>query len=206
MFNRYKTFAILPIFVLPFLSSNLAYSQDFMHVQTNFLNKSKLTIYGSANVTDFECDYTKNLEQDTLNHHIKLAPDAILVMGDPLALTVDKFNCGKRAMNRDFKNALQYKKHPEIAINLLKIYIEDEEPTKVDVAITITHVTRNFSINLENRTDADGDVLITGSQDLKMTDFEITPPTALFGLIKVKNDLKISFDLNLDTKTLTKIN
>ena len=36
---------------------------------------------------------------------------------------------------------------------------------------------------------------ITGSKKLSMFDFEITPPTAFFGLIKANDTLEIYFDL-----------
>jgi hypothetical protein len=33
---------------------------------------------------------------------------------------------------------------------------------------------------------------------LRMTDFRITPPTALFGMVKAKDDLVVQFDLILE--------
>ncbi len=203
---RYKPLALLPLFVWPFISSNNAFSQDFIDIQTKMLNDSKLTIFGTANVTSFECEYTKDLEQDTLNHQIKPYSDTIIILGDALNLRVNEFNCGKRAINKDFKNALKYKEHPNIKINLLNVYIYKEIPTHVDVAITITNVTKHFTIYLEQHTNEVGNIMVKGFQDLKMTDFSIKPPTALFGLIKVHDDLRIEFDLNLDTKVVNNLN
>jgi hypothetical protein len=42
---------------------------------------------------------------------------------------------------------------------------------------------------------ADGRFTLVGSRELKMTDFNITPPSALFGLIKAKDTVEVVFDL-----------
>ena len=36
---------------------------------------------------------------------------------------------------------------------------------------------------------------------LRMTDFGVTPPTALFGMVKAKDDLVVTFDLYLQGRS-----
>ncbi|MBN1990314.1 MAG: hypothetical protein JW783_13010, partial [Bacteroidales bacterium] len=38
-------------------------------------------------------------------------------------------------------------------------------------------------------------MLVRGSKSIKMTDYNITPPSAMMGLIKVKNLITIQFEL-----------
>jgi hypothetical protein len=41
---------------------------------------------------------------------------------------------------------------------------------------------------------------ISGSKKLKMTEFDMVPPTALMGTIKTGDEVTVTFNLNLITK------
>jgi len=45
-----------------------------------------------------------------------------------------------------------------------------------------------------------GEIQFTGSQELLMTDFGIDPPTAVFGTIRSKDEIRIEFDVTLSQK------
>jgi hypothetical protein len=47
------------------------------------------------------------------------------------------------------------------------------------------------------KTISDHDIKFSGSYTLKMTDFKMSPPTAMMGTIKVGNEVTIKFDLTL---------
>jgi hypothetical protein len=46
---------------------------------------------------------------------------------------------------------------------------------------------------------SNGDLQITGSKKIKMTDFNMEPPTAMMGTIKVGDDVIIGFDIVLSS-------
>ena len=58
-------------------------------------------------------------------------------------------------------------------------------------------VTKNYTLNFESDSPSEGVFRINGRQKLTIRDFNIEPPKALFGLIKVENELVISFDIFL---------
>ena len=49
---------------------------------------------------------------------------------------------------------------------------------------------------------ADGTVKATGVVTIKMTDFGIHPPTAIFGRIKTGNEVKVNFELSVVVKEI----
>ncbi len=58
-------------------------------------------------------------------------------------------------------------------------------------------------VNLEVEGDLDESLRLHGwgSLDLKMTDFDVEPPTALFGLVKARNEITIRFHLIAEVLT-----
>ncbi len=169
--------------------------QQEVSIQTVVLNESKLRINGTSNVTDFECKYANSFELDTLSHQLEISKDSILVSGDNLPLTIDSFDCGKRAINRDFKSTLKSKEYPNIDISLLEVFSENDIPTSASIAISLGGTTQKYLVSLTEEVMDDKVVSISGTQKLKLSDFNLEPPRALFGLIKVRDELVVTFEL-----------
>lgn len=73
--------------------------------------------------------------------------------------------------------------------------------------LTIAGVTQTIVMNISATVNPDNTITITGSENLKLTDYKIEPPSFMLGAMKVKNDLTIQFNLTyknnqLLTKTL----
>ncbi|MEI9934653.1 MAG: YceI family protein [Ferruginibacter sp.] len=67
--------------------------------------------------------------------------------------------------------------------------------------LTIAGVTKAVSIPIKISEDAQQKILIEGSSPVKMTDYGIDPPTALFGMLKTANDITISFNTTFLSST-----
>lgn len=187
----------IPILLILFLFPISIMAQEQSSVQSVILNESKLRINGTSNVNDFECVYEEELESDTLFHEVELAEAFANIQGDRLELVVESFDCGKRGINRDFRNTLKSKQYPNIHIEVLQVTAKNDIPDKATVAIELAGVTNTYEVDLKN-VSIDNDLIqVLGEQNLRMSDFGLKPPTALFGLIKVRDRLKISFTLQV---------
>ncbi|WP_428236586.1 hypothetical protein [Gracilimonas sp.] len=161
-------------------------------------NESKLSINGKSNVNDFRCESEHELQQDSLDFDYHFSADTITVDGVSLFLEISEFDCGKKAINRDFRSTLNYKEHPFIKITLNELILENEEnpvPKAANVTITIAGVERNYEVPLNAFSSSEEGVLVGGNKTLYMTDFGLTPPSPLFGLVQVSDELDIVFDL-----------
>lgn len=49
---------------------------------------------------------------------------------------------------------------------------------------------------------SDGTVHVKGVVPVKMTDFGITPPTAIFGRLRTGDDVKVNFELTVGSKAI----
>lgn len=63
----------------------------------------------------------------------------------------------------------------------------------VKANITIAGVTKVVDMQIQIKMPTAGKLVFEGSQKLKMTDFGLTPPTALLGTLKTGNEITIKF-------------
>jgi len=117
-----------------------------------------------------------------------------------LVVPVRAFDCGERAMNRDLQEALQADRFPEIRFELSEAVVleapaSDSARLEVAGALTIAGTTRTVRFEAAGQLLASGRVRLVGSLPLKLTDFNVKPPTALLGLIRVHDQITVHFDL-----------
>lgn len=60
--------------------------------------------------------------------------------------------------------------------------------------LTISGVTNTIEMNVDYEILPDGSVLFKGTQAIKMTDYKVDPPKAMFGAIKAGEDVEVIFD------------
>ena len=117
-----------------------------------------------------------------------------------LSVTVksETLKSGKSGMDSNAYKALETKKHPEITFALKSIksitksgdhYLVNAEGT-----LTIAGQSRTMAVQAKAYPQAN-QIKFTGSKAFKMSDFKITPPTALMGTVKTGDEITINFDL-----------
>lgn len=156
--------------------------------------RSKLWIEGSSNVNTFNC----SAEQFETDIEPPGGQENILVEVD---VVVESFECGKKKMNRDLYDALQSNKHPFISFEYISsstleyIDTEDRYTMNVNGLLTVAGTPREIQFPMVASISDDGTVRATGKTDLKMTDYNVEPPTALLGLVRVDNEFTVHFEL-----------
>lgn len=170
-------------------------AQTETHFVTSIISGSTLQINGTSNIRDFQCVYEGVFNPDTLKHTVTFKERKLEVTGDTLHLKIDSFECGKKGLNRDFRNTLNYSEFPSIDISPIGFSKNDSLLSKMNVSISLAGVAKEYLLDFNSESSSNELFRITGSQRLKMSDFNIDPPKALFGLIKVDDELVIVFDM-----------
>lgn len=160
-------------------------------------NESKLRINGTSNVTDFSCRSGHEPEADTLSFRIRKMENRLAVTGSDLIMNVGHFDCGQRGINRDFRNTLKYNEYPYIKIKLIGLLMskDDAKPVEALVEITIADIDQSYTVQLNELNYNENLITVSGSKNLSMKDFNLKKPSPLLGLIKVRDELEIEFDL-----------
>tara|TARA_R110000868_G_scaffold304437_15_gene565218 strand:- start:18089 stop:18682 length:594 start_codon:yes stop_codon:yes gene_type:complete len=189
-------FTILSALLLCLISSS-ASARQINEAESIILEGSKLRINGTSNVTDFECIYSSRISSDTLHQTITYG-DSLFITGDSIKLSSSSFDCGKRAINRDLQKTLKSDEFPFLEIGLVSIEIADSVPFETKISVTIAGVSRNELVEISEFSSSKNSISFAGESSILLTNFGLTPPTALFGLVKVGDEIKISFDLTVE--------
>jgi hypothetical protein len=181
------------------------FSQDKPEIEYVTLPESRIWIDGSSTVNEFSCS-THDVNGVGYMGGKKVS-DSLDTNNDPasvnITVIVKTFDCGIEAMNNDMYDAMKYKNHPEIEYKLLNARIVDKpDSSKTDKLVldtfgelTIAGITNKIDILINVNSVKDGIFHLVGSKPLSMHDFDITPPSHLFGIIKAHDQLVVHFDL-----------
>ena len=168
---------------------------------------SKVTINGTTNVKDFAC-VSKRLfgSQSVMITHDQ-ANNTIHFQNAVLNVNIESLNCGNTGINKDMMHAMKAERYPTIGVTLVdavfapgsSFNLSKETPMKLDVYISMAGQTHKAVIPITGLQTAANQYRFNGKYDLLMSDYGVQPPTALFGMIKVKDGIKVNFDLIITT-------
>lgn len=171
----------------------LSFSAPAIFAQTYTIvpDESEVIINGSSNVHDWE----SVAEEFSGSASIEVNEGTLVSISDlKFNVVVDGIKSGKGGMDSKTHDALNKKKHPNIVFVLTEITEINEDSLMANGELTISGVTQTISLNVAYEVLADGTVSFKGSKPLKMTNFKVDPPTAMFGAIKAYDDVEVTFD------------
>lgn len=161
---------------------------------------SYLTIKGRTNVNTFRCHYEGNIGQDTIHVRVWPRSDGTMALENAhLSVMVDRFNCGNKVINRDFRKLLRHEQYPSLRLDVLKLHSEPGTSTSSVVAsvkFTIGDQENTFRVPVEAVHDDKG-VGYRGQKVLDITDFGLAPPRKFLGMVVVDQEVVVDFRLNL---------
>ena len=172
--------------------------------------ESKLWIEGTSNLHGWSCKAT------TLDAAVEIdaAAAAQLTAAAPKALKkvqvkvpVKSIKCGHGGMDDNVYKALKADESPDISYILATF---EAAPGEAKDSFTL-HTVGTLSIaGMENKISMDviatrlpdGTVKATGTVPIKMTDFGIKPPPAIFGRLKTGDEVKVNFELSVGARAI----
>lgn len=100
-------------------------------------------------------------------------------------------------MNRIMLDAMKAKSYPEVRYDLFEARAlkgsSDAFVVKTRGRLTVAGVTRDIEMDVAAAKSGESRYVLTGEAPLKMTDFGITPPTAMMGAIRAADQVRVSF-------------
>ena len=179
---------------LVFIISLKSWSQnDFVTKSIEILQNSDLSITGDTNISMFECDFnTFFLEQGRQVIYHK-SGDRIIFKSAILSLRNEGFDCGNKVINKDFHSLLKTNEYPKITLELLEINLIKADKGKASVRITIAGKEKKFVVPIDILSSSTHRFI--GKLKLDIQDFGLEPPKKMFGLIVIKKEVEINFNL-----------
>lgn len=180
-------------------------------VDYQLAGESAITIHGTSTLHDWKAvvpgyEGIFKIADDLVKKKLK---EGAAIEKAMLKFEVETIDGGRGpSMNKKIKTALKSDEHPQIVFEL-------DEPTKVERitskdnekftmkaagVLSIAGTSQDITLDLEGQRMENGQFHFKTKKPLKMSDFEIEPPSAMFGQIVTKDDIEVDFDLILTIK------
>lgn len=155
---------------------------------------SEIIVEGTSNIHDWEMKATSKQGGATIT-----TEDGKLTGISSLQVTVpaESLESGKGAMDKNTYKALNTKQHKNIEFKLdevKKIEANGSNSYKVNGLATLKISGVSKQVPVEFTAKLNGNKLeINGEESLKMTEYKVDPPTAMFGTITTGDEVTIKF-------------
>ncbi|MDN3619210.1 YceI family protein [Polaribacter undariae] len=189
IYQKRLNVVILGMFAM-FLCTSIKLNAQEFSVNTQ---NSSLLVYGTSNIHDWE------IETENQSGVISLeTANELQIKKLNFTVEVESLKSGKNGMDKNTYKALDTKNYKTIEFQL----VSTEEITdlkdgnfkvKTKGDLKIAGVTKRISLDF-NLNINKGTVKLVGEKSLKMTDYKVSPPTALLGTIKTGDEVTIKFN------------
>ncbi|CAN5357541.1 hypothetical protein BH11BAC1_BH11BAC1_03860 [soil metagenome] len=163
------------------------------------LKSVKASVEGTSSLHDWKSEITKIECKGTFQSFDKTL-EAIKNVEVKIPVSGIKSEEGKKMDDKTYE-AFKSDKNPFItyAFSSAKVKIDKSRSVNIEVTgnLTMAGSTRPVSLTAKGKLLANGDLQLNISKKLKMTDFNMKPPTALLGTIKTGDAITVNFDLVL---------
>ena len=172
--------------------------------------ESKLWVEGTSNLHGWACrtqELSATVELDAAAAaQVNIAPPKALKRVQ-VKVPVKSLKCGHGTMDNNLYKALNADATPDISyimgtFEALPGETKDGFTLKTVGTLTIAGKEQSVTMEIAATRLADGTVMAKGMVPIKMTDFGIKPPTAIFGRLKTGDEVKVNFELTVGAKAI----
>ena len=191
---------------LAFLASS--FTPTSAPLSYRILQDSRLFLEGTTNVNTFVCKCACVQSFPRLQFEMEVKEEGQKAVFDEAGLNIrtTDLDCGNRNMNKDLHETLKARQYPSISIVIQEAGLKSgavlaggHEWTYITAKaqLTVAGVERSVRLKIKAQQTGPGTYRFLSQYTIKMTDFNIEPPTAMLGLIKVNDRIEIHFDLTV---------
>jgi polyisoprenoid-binding protein YceI len=185
-----------PIKFLLIAVSVLAIQFQAVRAQVFSVKSYKVTVKGTSSLHDWESTVDKLEAKGSFtitNNALSDIRDVVV----KIPVKAIKSPKGKMMDNKTWE-AFNYEKNPTIVFALTDKKINAAETSLVaNGTLTMAGVTKQVELDLIYKVLAGGDLQISGTHRLLMSDFKMEPPTAMMGTIKVGDEVVVNLEIIL---------
>ena len=173
----------------------------FSVVKWSVEKSSSLRILGSSNLHDFQCDALGYATTDTISFIANNNNSGKILLKGALKIEINSISCHNFIITRNFKSTLKSNEHPYLIVKFLSLerlpdFSNHKDNLKGIVEIELGGVAKKFEIPYKIQKNGQV-VILNGQRNFTFSDFEITPPSILGGLVKIYNKFNVEFNLKM---------
>ncbi len=163
---------------------------------------STMTVYGTSNVRDWTMDVTQ------ITGSVLLAEgeeELASIREIQVEVPVKNMVSDKDRLQRHAHEAVKKEEHPTISFVSSDVEVAEAAADSFSVVangdMTIKGNTRAVTLSAKGIQQSDGTLRVRGDQRLKLSTYEVERPSLMFGAIKVKDPIRVGFDVALTPRS-----
>ena len=172
---------------------------------------SWMALSGTTNVNSFECLSQSGISSGVILTYSDMGDKKINFSDAQLLMEVNSFDCKNPLITRDMYKALGGDKNSGIDIELIDASLTGrslssrEGTFMANAIITINSHSNMVELMINwNRSEA-MEYHFEGKAHLSMSDFGIIPPAPAMGLVKVNDEITVSFNYNVKSEEISRL-
>jgi polyisoprenoid-binding protein YceI len=165
--------------------------------------ESRLWVDGSSTVRDWSCKapvLDASIGTTDSNPVVAVLAGTNAVTTVKLTVPIEKMDCGNGTMNGHMKKALKSTEFPTITFQLNTYSLAKGDSVTSGTlhgSLTIGGVANAIVLPVTLKSATEGALRVAGAYELNMRDYQLQPPTLMLGTLKVREKVKVNFDLLL---------
>ena len=166
-----------------------SYSQQYYLNNSN----SELKVFGTSNIHDWHINIEEQKGFIIINK-----TDNLTISKLKIEVVAESLKSGKKGMDKNTYKALDTENYKTITFQINEIkntskIADNKYKVETNGNLTISGVTKKMPLQF-NLSLVNNEVHLSGEKIIKMTDFNIEPPKALFGTITTGDEVTIKFN------------
>jgi len=165
--------------------------------------ESRLWVSGTSTVRAFQC------QAGALDAKIEsTGADAVaaVLAGEKAVSTIEvtvpaeKLDCRNGTMNEHMRKALKAKEFPTVVFRAASYDLtrtNESVGVTLNGTLTLGGVEKPITVNAQAKPGTDGTLIVSGTREVRMTEFSLKPPTLMLGTMKVDEKITVGFEVVL---------
>ena len=169
---------------------------------------NEMYVEGGSTIHDWSCPITSldgSLKADT--------PDATQAPISPpsrvqVAVPVDAIQCDNDTMNEKLREALKLNSYPEVYFSLEGAQVSSVPDSSADWfqvdakgELILAGKRKQIELPVKSKRLDGGDLRFVGHHTIRLSDYDIERPSAMFGTIKTSKEVTVHFDVTATPNT-----
>lgn len=197
----FKKSSIVSLTISLLIASFMVKAQPPVNAVKWIIEKSSsLRVDGKSNVNNFTCNINQYDASDTIS--ITNGSEKPIKLSGKMQMEIVSFNCHSRMITRDFRRTLKAEEYPKMTIHFLSLQWmpalqSEKELIKGWVEVEVAGVVKSFELCYTFSNNGPGHIQLDGGRTFNFSDFKLSPPKKMAGIIKIKDAFDVNFQLIL---------
>jgi polyisoprenoid-binding protein YceI len=173
------------------------------HVALDVQPESKLWVAGTSTVRSFQCQagaFDAKIASTNADAVTAVLAGEKAVSSVEVTVPAEKLDCRNGTMNEHMRKALKAKEFPTIVFRASSYDLAratDSVGVTLTGSLTLGGVEKPITVKAQAKPGANGTLIVSGTREVRMTEFGLKPPSLMLGTMKVDEKITVGFDVVL---------